>query len=404
LSLVTSILTTDAEFDAIRAEWDELLEASDQRVFFLRWHWNRIWWRRLASPASRLMLFAYRNGDGTLVGLSPMYLCPRRYFGCVVLRELCFLGTGTDVRTSEYADVIVRRGWEVAVARAFAASLLAREGWDRLFCWGMPADSVMLPLLQSEMGPRSSVEECERTHFLDTSGTWNETKRWIRHDVDRMLRRALSGERSKVVRVERLDEIGGTLDSLVRLHQRRWQSKGQPGSFADPRFEQFLREVAQSSFERGQLGLWCLHAGGRPVAALIAFVDFQTVHYFQSGFEPESRASLGQVAIGLAVRDCVAADGINRFDFMSGHGSYKSEWSSSHKPLLRLEHLRPGIRSSFFVWMNRQRRQLVRYRRALRRWMRGQPWGSLLRTRGTTLFCLMHIEASLSGQPWELIR
>ncbi|MFL6213594.1 MAG: hypothetical protein ACJ74J_06820 [Blastocatellia bacterium] len=39
--LHTEIHTTEEAFDDLRLEWDELLEASRQQNYFLRWHWAR---------------------------------------------------------------------------------------------------------------------------------------------------------------------------------------------------------------------------------------------------------------------------------------------------------------------------------------------------------------------------
>ena len=41
-STAASVVTGESGFDALEREWDELLEASDQRVFFLRYAWNRL--------------------------------------------------------------------------------------------------------------------------------------------------------------------------------------------------------------------------------------------------------------------------------------------------------------------------------------------------------------------------
>ena len=337
MSLRTTILTTDSEFDTIQDEWEQLLEDSDQRVFFLRWHWNRAWWRSLAPPRSQLLLVTSRDGTGRLVGLSPMYLREQRHFGFLRMREVCFLGTGTQVRTSEYVDVIARRGYEIAVAEAVAACLRERGGWDRLWCWCVPLDSAVLEHLRAQLGCRCAVTACDEAHLVDTSGSWAHTTASIPRGVDRRLRRMLGRDTSKAVRVQCLEELRPALDSLVALHEKRWRAKGQPGSLASPRCQAFLREVAHGSFERGQLGLWSLHENNRAVAALIAFVDFGTAHYFQSGFEPHSRWSLGQIMIGVAVRDCVTADGIDRFDLMSGPAPYKADWSSTRRRTLELD-------------------------------------------------------------------
>jgi CelD/BcsL family acetyltransferase involved in cellulose biosynthesis len=375
--LQTTILTTDAEFDALRPEWDELLEASAQRVFFLRWHWNRTWWRFYAPPGSHLLLVTCRDAGGRLVGLAPFYLQTRRYFGVVTLREVCFLGTGTALKTSEYLDIIARRGSETAVGAAAAAALRARGGWDRLWLWCVPVESATVPAFRAALGTGGTQAMCDRAHVIDTSGDWERTKRSFRHDVDRAIRQALGEPGSRVTRVQSVEELEPALDDLVRVHQARWRTKGQPGSFAFPHFDAFLRQVARDSFEHGRLGLWRLTLGGTCAAALIAFVDFGTVHYFQSGFDPDSPHSLGQVMVGLAIRDCVAAEQITCFDLMGGRAAYKDEWTTAFRETLEFEYLPAGVRSTVFVLARAVRERLARVRRAYRargtRGARGVP-------------------------------
>src|SRR5438128_12318167 len=92
-SLHAEVLTDDMQFDSIREEWDELLDHSDQGVFFLRWAWNRLWWRTYRPPDSHLFVIACRDERGLLVGLAPFYRRQRKIAGFLYLNEVLFLGT-----------------------------------------------------------------------------------------------------------------------------------------------------------------------------------------------------------------------------------------------------------------------------------------------------------------------
>ena len=109
-----ALVSADGGLDALQSEWDELLEHSDQGAFFLRWRWNRSWWRMYAPAGSRLYLVLFRDSSRRLDGLAPLFWQQSRHWGLVRPRVLQFLGTGIDVLTSEYLDVIARRGHEPA--------------------------------------------------------------------------------------------------------------------------------------------------------------------------------------------------------------------------------------------------------------------------------------------------
>lgn len=366
--LEVAVLRTDAEFDTLQREWDDLLESSDQQVFFLRWHWVRSWWRFYAPAVGCLRLVACRAG-GRLVGLAPLYEERTRYLGLLAVREVRFLGTG-GLRISEHVDIIARRGAEAEVGRAVAESLRRSQDWDRLWLWSVPATSAVFPHFRDRLGPGVTTAVCDHAYVVDTSRDWEGTKRGFRHDLDRALRSLLRDGGSHDTRVQTMDELQPALNDLIQLHQARWLAKDQPGSFAYPGFEGFLREAASDSLARGRLGLWRLTIGGRCVAALIAFVDFGTVHYFQSGFDPESPHSLGRIIVGLAIRDCVAAGGIRRFDLMGGEPGYKSDWTADTLDIVELELLGPSRRARLFKVLRAMRDRLALMRRAFRRRLR----------------------------------
>lgn len=357
--LEATILGTDSEFDSLQREWDELLESSDQRVFFLRWHWVRSWWRYYAPRDSRLLLVVCRCG-GRLVGLAPFYMRRQRQYGVLALREVCFLGTGRQ-RVSEHLDIIARRGSEEEVGRTVATVLHQSVSWDRFWLWGTPASSTVFPHFRSALGAGVSTAVCDRAYVIDTSQDWEQTKRVFRHDVDRMFKQLWRDGQSHDVRVQSLHELGPALDDLIRLHQRRWVAKGNPGAFAHPGFEQLIRHAAADSLVRGRLGLWQLYVNGRCRAALIAFVDFGTAHYFQSGFDPGA-PGVGRILVGLAIRDCVNASGIRRFDMMGGgsDSGYKTDWTPRAVDIIELECLGRGLRPAIFRFLRRSESRVVR--------------------------------------------
>jgi CelD/BcsL family acetyltransferase involved in cellulose biosynthesis len=167
--------------------------------------------------------------------------------------------------------------------------------------------------------------------------------------------------------VQTLAELDPALDDLVRLHQARWRQRGQAGSFGDRQVEAFVRLTAREAFERGRLGLWRIILGEQCVAALIAFVDFGVVHYFQSGFDPASSLPLGRAIVGAAIRDSVLAVGIHTFDFMGGHDSYKEEWTAAVRETIEIECLRTSVRSVQYVGVSAAFRMARRFRDMMRR-------------------------------------
>ena len=352
--LRVACFSTEQEFDSLRHDWDELLDDSNQCVYFLRWSWNRLWWRTHAPANSRLFLIACYDGSDKLVGLAPLYWRERSLVGVGRMQELVFLGTGVPTSTSEQLDLIARRGYEQPVAAAIANYLLEASDVDRLWLSEIPIASIILPHFRRALGQSQSLKICNRSHYVDTSQDWESFNRGLRKsmrtNVTYYTRRLFKLFDCKFRRVRTLAELEPAMDTFVRLHQARWESKGEPGSFALPSFEGFLKDAMRSTLAEGRLRLWTLELQGVTAAVLLAFVDNGVAHYFQGGFNPVfAKESLGTVMCGLCIKDCVESEDVNEFNFMGGDPSYKERWTSNSRDSVALEWLRPGIRSQSFA-------------------------------------------------------
>ncbi|HVG21786.1 MAG TPA: GNAT family N-acetyltransferase, partial [Blastocatellia bacterium] len=299
-----SVITDEAGFDSLAGEWDRLVDESDQRAYFLRWGWNRLWWRLFRPRGSRLFLVTCRDERGTLVGLAPFYLKQRRTAGIPHVREVLFIGTGIYARTSEYLDIIARRRYERAVADSVAEFLRDSGEWDLLWLTEVPSHSTVLPHLRKAMGGQAQVAACSRSHYIDATTDWEafikSLSRSTRKHLTRQMRRFSESFDCSFQRVETEDELEPALDALVRLHQARWTSKGEPGSFAIPGIEELLRGAARIGLAEGRLRLWTLKLNGQVVAVRIAFLDNGVVHAVQGGFDPAyTKESLGSVMLGM---------------------------------------------------------------------------------------------------------
>ncbi len=356
--LSTAARVDEADLETLRREWDALVDNSRQRVYFLRWSWTVRWWRTYAPPGSRLFVITCRDRHGRLVGLAPLYWRQHRTAGVPHARELRFLGTGIGIRTSEYLDLVAREDGEAQVADAVAAFLHATDAWDHLSLEGIPASSAMLPPFARALGPAAWYSPCDRSHYIDTSTDWTTflgtlTDTMRRH-VGSYTRRLFQLHACAFERVTTPQGLESAMDALVRLHQARWISKGHPGSFSLSRFESFLRGAATASLGEGRLRLWTLRVDGHTAAALLGFFDAGRVHYFQSGFDPEyKKYSLGNVLLGLCMRDCVEAPDVSEFDFMGGDADHKKHWTRLHRDSVWLRFQRPGIRSLAYATSQR---------------------------------------------------
>ncbi|MEN3333269.1 MAG: hypothetical protein V7641_2634 [Blastocatellia bacterium] len=362
LSLLhTEVITDDAGFARLAREWDELLDESVQQVYFLRSGWNHLWWETFRPPGAQLFIITARDGSGRLAGLAPLYLRARRTAGIPHVRELMFIGTGVYVHTGECLDLLARRGDEAQVAEAVAGLLSQSSAWDRLCLNEIPASSVVLPHLCAALGNRANLQQANRAHFISTLGNWQSVlanlSRSMRKNLLYETRRLFNSHACEFRRVQTPDDLETAMDALVRLHQARWNARGEPGSFTIHGFEGFLRNAARMSLRDQRLRMWTLEVKGEVAAAIIGFYDNGIVHYFQAGFDPRlARLSIGRVMLGLCIKDCVADDGVREFNFMGGDNAYKDAWTQDVREMATLTCLRSGVRGLTYTGIHRMTR------------------------------------------------
>lgn len=352
--LHTEILSDAVAFEQLAGEWDELLEHSAQQVYFLRHHWNRSWWRHCAPPGSSLHIICSRDRSGRLMGLAPLYWRQHRLFGIPYARELLFMGTGVEVKTSEYLDVIARRGYEREVAETLAAALKRSNQWDRICMIQVPAESPVLGYLTAALGAHATALSCDRAPYIDTSSDWETYKsqlgRSMRRNVEYYARRLFKKHRCEFAQVRTAEEMTDAVQVLIKLHQARWQASGHPGSFAAAGFEGLLFDAAQQDFQAGRLRLWTLKIDGVIEAALVGFLDAGVLHYFQKGFNPAySKEDLGTAILSLCIRDSFEDPAIRAFDFMGGGAAYKELWARNVRETKTWNVARANLRTRLYV-------------------------------------------------------
>jgi CelD/BcsL family acetyltransferase involved in cellulose biosynthesis len=350
-SLLSALaLTTDTAFVDLQNEWDELLKASDQHVYFLRRAWNQIWWKTFRPADSHLFIITCRNRNNQLVGLAPFYIRHRHTLGIEHVREVLFLGTGIYAQTSEYLDLIARRGYEKLVAEAVLGFLSQSQIWDKLSLNEIPASSTVLPHLRNALGKTAQVVSSNHAHSIDTSTDWETFKstlgRTTRQTTLRLTRRLMESYDCKFNRVETAEQLQTAMDALVRLHQLRWQAKGEPGSFAISGTENLLRQAAQVARTEGRLRLWTLELNSQVVAVQLAFLDNGIAHCLQVGFDPQyARDSVGKIMLLWCVRACIEDPAVREYDLMGGDQPYKDWWAKTSRESVRLIWMRFGMRA-----------------------------------------------------------
>ena len=156
-----------------------------------------------------------------------------------------------------------------------------------------------------------------------------------RAQLRRAVRRYEQRGTTRVRRAEGTAEALAMLVELAALHAVRWQSRGMPGAFADPRTTAFHRALVERGVDRDEVDLLRIEAGGRLVGLLYNLRRGDAVFAYQGGFafgDAANQEASAQLKPGLVCHALAAewyrARGLQSYDFGAGDARYKRSLST----------------------------------------------------------------------------
>ncbi len=309
-ALVTAGLAADA------AAWDRLVERCAVPSPFLR-----SWWLAAMAPSADSCFVLVRSGDDLVGGLA---LERRRLRGLPVLVNL-----GAGPLSPDHLDLLAAPGEEPRVVEALGR-WLHRRGSRLVDVAGVAEGNR----LHEALGRRAvaTVEEAAPHVALpeDFDAYLTTLPPIMRNSIRRSTRKLdrLGGVSFTVV------EPAGLEDTLARLRALH------AGQFGDD--SGLIREwdrfcaAARAGHAAGEMQLFELRVGDEVAAVDVVFTVAGRMSYYQGGRSLEDRHSgAGTVLMANGFRWACEA-GMTEVDFLRGTETYKMQWASSTRRLVRL--------------------------------------------------------------------
>ena len=329
-------VTEPQRFIALRDAWN-LLGSSAIGTVFLTHAWLSTWLQELAPEAELHVLTAWQ-GD-RLVAAFPLFGTAEEGRG----RRWALMGTGT--LTPNHLDVIAAPEVLDPAREGFVRLLLEESAnWDMLEFDKLPADSETPAVIESrfaQAGLATSRSVSAVCPYCDLPPTYEAYVASRKKHTRKEIRQAYRwlAEDPGVRRLALADTESAALEAqktLQRFHQARWQAKGYPGAFADPRVARFHELIVRASFETGDLRIYTLTDGEDTVAVSYNFLVGHTMQGYLSSFDERWAASSPGVLLRAYVMEQSIAEGAARFDFLEGTEHYKAAWCTGERENLRL--------------------------------------------------------------------
>lgn len=333
-----------SDFLNLEKEWNNLLERCKHSIFS-KWEWLSIWWKHFGSDKRLVLLLATDNDE--IIGMAPLMYSTQKIFG---LRrgKIAFIGTPY----TDYNDFIIADKVEECLRLFIDYQNNLPEKWNYIELTEIPGNSNCIAILSKLSKTLRPFTKCPYKPLPKSHDAfWSSLGSNLRHTL-----RKCSRLMKKSFKVEFVDYSGvqSCVDGmhwLFKLHQKRWESRGFAGAFADEKFRNFNLDIAKSFAEKGQLGLFLLKLSDNPVAAMYGFKDQTKFYAYLSGFDLDySKYGVGNQLLAYVMEKCIE-DGLIEFDFMRGGEAYKDRW----KTLSRWNQVavipRSGILSNTWYWL-----------------------------------------------------
>jgi CelD/BcsL family acetyltransferase involved in cellulose biosynthesis len=330
-NLTVRVFRSIEHLDKLRVQWEELLAKYPQGSIFSTWEWLTTWWRAFGAD-QQLHVLAFEDSSSQLVGLVPLSLITRMYLG-KRWKILQLMGDGSG--DSDNLDLIVASGYAPAVVGSLLAYLEDHSDlWDFCELNTIPMGSPSAKMLVASLVERKWIHAfadtpcCQISLPNDWDTYFKQLSSTMRKNFKYHLRRLEKRPNFRIYRCSHQNELVQCLRALFELHQRRWRSNGNPGSFDSDKRRGFYHQLSSLLLNRRWLEFWILEIGGKPIAADYGFRYHDVVYALQAGFEPSEHADSPGFCLKGVMLKALIESGVQKYDFLAGFGENKAQWNA----------------------------------------------------------------------------
>lgn len=307
---------------------------------FFRWNWMSNWFRHMGKNLKLAVLVGTDEQDNW-IGIAPFCVDNSSPFAT----KLRFLGSGTVC--SDYLVLICNTADYPKFCELTVDWIVDNVGNPETLG---PIDVVELEGITTTdrrtqylcdlfeaHGLKSHSTELEGGWAVDLPSCWDELNSSLSKSMRRKTKKAqrrIASESTKIITsADRpFEELWPV---FTDLHQQRRVMLGQPGCFADPDFEMFLKSATRSLIDESKAELIFIYSDGLPLAAMLLLNDDEAVYMYQSGMDIRRMSLEPGYQVGVSAIQHSIEKGFKRFDFLRGDEPYKSRWNTSRIPISR---------------------------------------------------------------------
>jgi CelD/BcsL family acetyltransferase involved in cellulose biosynthesis len=317
----TAVYTSPGELGEVVAEWRALAASTPDMSYFTTPDWVLGWWETFGDGHAAEVA-VWRDPGGRLEAVVALARGGQRIHPRLPVQLPVWTNLGSGPGGADHC------GWPVAPHRVPDV-----RDW-------VAERTAQGPVVLSNLDPASgrpfvppgarrvAASRCPRL-AIPGEGEAIGSSRNLRKQLRAYTRKLLDqGVSFRWVPPEEM--TGELLETVFRLHERRWSLADEVSSFDRSRAALHRRLIARAGPGHGPAMLLA-ERDGRAVGVNYGFLWGEVFAAFQSGWEPEWAAShLGTVLDGETIR-AVGASGARVYDFLRGAEAYKYRFGAADR-------------------------------------------------------------------------
>jgi CelD/BcsL family acetyltransferase involved in cellulose biosynthesis len=348
------IVTNEEDFNALKESWNRIAKVSGAHIF-QTFIWNRAWWKHFGDYGE-LQIFVFRE-KGEVVGIAPLFCDSISLFGIPAYRCLRMIGSFISKTMygpllgskaySDYLDFLILPGHEMSFYSALASFLTRNNMFDELVLDEVQPESALweglMPFFQSSAF-RVQVKEASLTPVVENEKGWESFIMKLSSKERNNLRRYYKRFADKkkplftIHTIKNDAEWQQGVEEFIEMHQRQWNSRGLPGSFAETSMREFFVDVARQFHKEGLLDLVTItpseSENGLPRLAYDIIIRYhQRVYMLHRALDLDSplmQKGPGNALLLFHIRQAI--DQQKSFEFLRGDEPYKLRLAT-HAPV-----------------------------------------------------------------------
>ena len=331
-----TITNTDG-WDALKEEWNSLLEKSAIHVPFLRQEFLRDWWNTLGGgewQSAELCIVTARDQSG-LVGIAPFFI-PNKPDGH---RSVLLIGSFEIV---DYLDFIVIPDRQDEFLNGLFSYIQSDlfPAWDDVDLYNILSHSPTLTGIDFAIQAKGWVKTqttLQKAPFIPLPGDWEtyicSIDKKQRHEIRRKMRRAEeSGYQTRLYFTTEKARLEADIKDFLRLMAQDPAKE----AFLTPLMTTQISNTIRCAFENGCLQLAFLEIGDERASTYMSFDYLKRLWVYNSGVNRQlNEYSPGWVLLGYLLK-WANENGYSEFDFMRGNEDYKYRFGAVDRSVERV--------------------------------------------------------------------